>query len=423
MIFSRFMRVMRNQTAPEVMTLPELIDASGMSNSAGQNVTAERSKNIATAYRCGNILSDDFAKMPLQTFISKLPGQITRVKPDIRVQNIAYLLEVCPNRWMTPFIFKKTLMLWLLYWGNAYVWQPPRGPGQRRELFILNAAATWPMYDLQTGELWYETTFASGETRMLPDVEVLHLMINSIDGINGRSVVTYARESLGRQLGAYETQGKFYAQGLNASGILWSAGELDKAARMKTRDALEESIGMGSSNAYRIALIDNKYTKFEQITMRPVDMQFLEGMGENDLEIANFFGMPLYKLNMGKQSYNSNEQANLDYLTTTLDPHLVQMEQAAALRWLTEDEQNYTYFRFNRDVLLRTDAKTRSEVIDKRIQSGVLTPNEGRAIDDLSAFEGGDSHYIPANTGQILPDGSIKSGAATPTAAQTGGKA
>jgi HK97 family phage portal protein len=234
-------------------------------------------------------------------------------------------------------------------------------------------------------------------------------------------VVTYARESLGRQLGAYQTQGKFYSQGLNASGILWMAGELNKEAREKTRNVFEEAMS-GSENAYRLAIMDNKATKFEPITMKPTDMEFLASIGENDLEIANFFGMPLYKLNMGKQTYNSNEQANLDYLNTTLDPYLIQMEEASRLRWLTEEEQNYTYIRFNRDALLRTDAKTRSEVIDKRIQSGVLTPNEGRAIDDLSGFEGGDSFYIPANTGQILPDGSIKSGAATPAGAQTGGK-
>jgi HK97 family phage portal protein len=107
--------------------------------------------------------------------------------------------------------------------------------------------------------------------------------------------------------------------------------------------------------------------------------------------------VPLYKLNQGKQSYQSNEQQNLDYLNTTLDPYLVQWEQAAALKWLTEAEQNSMYFRFNRDALLRTDAKTRGETLEKAIFSGRLTPNEARQIEDLSAYTGGDDHYIPAN--------------------------
>lgn len=405
-VITRVWKAIRNQTSPEILSIPEYLDARGLIASSGQTVTAESSKNISTAYRCINVLSDDFAKMPMQTFINRVAGTIERLRPSNTIQNVAWLLEISPNRWMTPFVFKKTLMQWLLCYGNAYAWMPPRSQGGRREIFVLNSAATYPLYDLH-GNLWYQTTFANGETRYLPDVEVLHMVINSLDGINGRSVITYARESLGRQLGAYETQAKFYAQGLNPGGILWMNGDVDGTARAKVRDAYEAAMG-GSSNAYRLAVMDNKVSKFEPITMKPVDAQFLEGIAENDLEIANFFGMPLYKLNMGKQAYSSNEQQNLDYLSTTLDPYLVQMEQAAALRWLSEEEQNYTYFRFNRDVLLRTDAITRASIIEKRIQSGVLTPNEGRQIDDLSAFEGGDSHYIPANIAIIGVDGSPK---------------
>jgi HK97 family phage portal protein len=210
-------------------------------------------------------------------------------------------------------------------------------------------------------------------------------------------------------LGAHETQGKFFAQGLNPSGILWSAGELSKDGRDKVRDTFQESMS-GSSNAYKLAVIDSKFTKFEQITMKPTDAQFLESIAQNDAEICNFYGVPLYKLNMGKQSYQSNEQQNLDYLNTTLDPFLVQWEQAAALKWLSDEEQNYTYFRFNRDVLLRTDAKTRAETIEKRILSGQMTPNEGRQIEDLSAYPGGDAHYVPGNMARVGDDGSLLMG-------------
>jgi HK97 family phage portal protein len=166
----------------------------------------------------------------------------------------------------------------------------------------------------------------------------------------------------------------------------------------------------GSSNAYRLAVMDAKISKFEVITMKPVDAQFLESINATDMQIANFFGMPAYKLNMGKQSYESNEQQDLDYLKTTLDPYLVQWEQAAALRWLSEAEQNYTYFRFNRDVILRTDAKTRTGILKDKIQSGQMTPNEARQIEDMPAYEGGDAHYIPANMAMVGADGTLIGG-------------
>jgi len=360
-----------------------------------QYVTAETSKNVATAYRCINILSDDVAKLPLQTFISRGVGQIERVKPNVQLENISWLLEISPNRYMTPLVFKKMAIMWLLSYGAAYIWQPPRRAGQRRELFVLRSDETRPIFDVN-GNLWYQTKFANGEEKLLPDVEVMVLLINSVDGVSGRSVITYARETLGRQLSAYDTQDKFYQQGLTPGGVAYFAGDLSKEAREKVRSSYSEAIS-GSGNAGKLAVFDSKVTKFEVISMKPVDAQFLESIMENDSEIANFFGMPLYKLNQGKQSYQSNEQQNLDYLNTTLDPYLVQFEQAAAIKLLSEREQNDTYFRFNRDALLRTDAKTRTETLEKRIFSGQLTPNEARQIEDMPAYDGGERFYMPAN--------------------------
>lgn len=367
-------------------------------------ITAESSRNIATAYRCINVLSDDVAKLPLQTFVNMTPGQIDRVKPSNRMENISWLLEVSPNRWMTPLVFKKLAITWLLTYGAAYVWQPPRAAGRRRELFILPTNVTTPYFD-QAGQLWYEVKMPGEVPRNYPDVEVLSLLINSTDGVTGKSVIAYARDTMGRQLANYATQNKIAGKGLNPAGIAWMSGELDKEARKKVRQTYEEALRESG-----IAIFDPRVTKFEAITLKPTDAQFLESIQENDVEIANFFGVPLYKLNQGKQSYQSNEQQNLDYLNTTLDPYLVQWEQAAALKWLTETEQNYTYFRFNRDALLRTDAKTRAETLEKRIFSGQLSPNEARQIEDQSSYPGGDSKYIPANMGVILPDGSLKTG-------------
>ena len=394
MIIRNAIRSIRNETG-KTYTLPELVESYGLVTSSGQVVTPETSRNVATAYRCMNILSDDIAKMPLQVFSRKVEGKIERIRPSYRMQNISWLLEKKPNRWMTPFKFKKKLILDLLNWGNGFAWFPQPG----REIFILNSSQTRPYFDT-SGNLWYRTVFSNGEEKFLPEVEVIHLLINAADGITGHSVISFARETLGRQMGAYETQGKFFAQGLNPGGIVWMDGEVDKKAREKVRGSFEEAMS-GSKNAYRLAVLDNKVSKFESITVNPDDAQFLESMEANDVQIANFYGMPLFKLNMGKQAYNSNEQANLDYLSTTLDPYLVQSEEEFAAKLLSEQDQETTYLRFNRDVLLRTDAKTRTETIAKRITTGQLSPNEGRDIEDLSGYPEGDGFWMQSNVAKI----------------------
>ncbi len=386
----------KNIATPPTWTRPELVSTLGLQSASGQTVSAETANNVATAYRCVNIISDDIAKMPLQTFTSRRSGDIDRLRANAFQQNIAYRLEKKPNRWQTPFQFKKRVITWLLHYGNAYVWKPPRSGN---ELWILSSNVTYPVFD-PAGNLWYLTRFRSStRDEPIPSEEILHLMINSDEtGFLGRGVIRYARDTIGRQMSAHAMQNTLYKSGLSAAGILWLNGESKPEQRKKVREMYEETMS-GADNADRIAVLDKTISKFEPITMKPTDVQFLQGMQQNDAEIANFYGLPLHKLNMGKQSYESNAQQQLDYLTTTLDPYAVQWEEAAALKWLSEAEQEYTYFRFERSVLLRSDPKSRGDYLNGAINNGRMSPNEARQIEDRTADKSPAANklYMPVN--------------------------
>lgn len=408
MILSNLLRTVLNVPMPEPgappikpETHPGILRVWGGYTKTGKSVSAETAKTIATAYRCGNILSDDIASLPFQVF-QKKERSIVQVDTDAVTRNTAYLMEIEPNRWMTPFLFKKTIIMWLVYYGNAYIWEPVSG---YREWFILDADKTWPEFD-KDGGLWFKTMFPNGKEEHIPSAEILHLMINSTDGLSGKSVLTYARETMGRQLGAHETQDSIYSQGLNPAAAIYVDGELNKEARDKIKDSYLAAV-KGSENSGGVAVFDNRIAKFETITMKPSDAQFLETVAATDAEIANFFGMPLHKLNLGKQSYESNSAQQLDYLSTTLNPYLVQWEQAGRLKWLRAEERGNTYLRFIREALLWMDAKTRAEYLKGMVLCGLMTPNEARQVNDLSAYEGGDTYYIPSNMARVLKDGSL----------------
>jgi HK97 family phage portal protein len=301
---------------------------------------------------------------------------------------------------MTPKDFKYSISMWQLFWGDAYIWFPL---SSYNELFILPASSTHPVFD-KSGNIWYQTIFPNGKQETLPAVEVMHLMINSADGITGRSVLSFARETIGRQLGAHETQDKILGKGLNPTSVITVNGEVSPDARKKIKDSYIHSVEEDG-----VAIFDNKITKYESLTLKPIEAQFLETTNATDIEIANFFNFPAYKLNMGKEAYNSNEQQDLDYLKSTLNPYLIGWEQAARINWLSAFEQSTTYFKFNRAALLQTSAKDRSQYLKDQIMSGQLTPNEARKINDESPYEGGDGHYIPANMALVNDDGSLAS--------------
>lgn len=393
-------QAIRNLVKPN-WTRPELLEGFVYTTASGQSVSPETAKAISTVYRCANIISNDVAKMPLQQYVSR-GGDSQRVRPDAFRRNMAYLVEVQPNRWQVPLVFRKTAMLWLLFWGNAYIWMPP---GSRREMYVLPSNCTEP-YVSNDGQVRYRLGL-DGSIDDIPAVEVMHLMINSTDGLSGKGVLTYARETVGRRQGANEAMNKLYAQGLMPGAMAHFEGDLSKEARAKVQSAYSEAVS-GSNNAGRLLVLDGKVQKFEVIPISANDMQFLQSIAATDAELANFFELPLYKLNMGKEAYNSNEQQNLDYLATTLDPYLVQWEQAAALRWLTAEEQAYSYWRFNRDSLLRTDAKTRNENLKTKVLSGQMEINEARQVEDLPRLAGGDVLLIPSNMAVMGRDGAIR---------------
>ena len=70
-----------------------------------------------------------------------------------------------------------------------------------------------------------------------------------------------------------------------------------------------------------------------------------------------------------------------------------------------EDEINYKLFdgsddfvKFNVDVILRADFKTKIETLRTAIYSGQMTVNEARAIDDREAQPGGDKLIVNGGT-------------------------
>jgi len=375
---------------PNASPRPDYAPSWGYTSESGERVSVAGAQSIATAYRAKNIISDDVAKMPLQV-IQRVGRDIEQVPPNAVTRNMAYLLQISPNLWgWTPFLFKKANIEWLLFYGNTYMWSPIAGP---RQLLILPADKTVPVFDLE-GNLWYRHTFSSNVTEYIPSVEILHLMINpDSTGFIGRGVITFARETFGRQLAARKTQGMFYRQGFMPAAYMQMAGELNAEARQKVRDAYEETMS-GSKNAYRLAVFDQRITKFEPINIQLKDAQFLESIDATDRDICNFFGLPEHMLNRGKEAYNSNEQKYIEYLQGTLDSYLVPWEEAARIRWLSREEQGNTYFRFIREALLRMDSKARAEKNEIQIRSGQLSPNEAREKDDMSAYPEGDKHYI-----------------------------
>ena len=107
-------------------------------------------------------------------------------------------------------------------------------------------------------------------------------------------------------------------------------------------------------------------------------------------EISRFSGVPKHMLQTGKESYNSNAQQRLNYVTDTLLPYVVQWESEDSYK-LTGPKLRETgaYIHGNVEALLRADPGTRADFYVKLIEHSVMCPDDARAKEEYNPIPGG----------------------------------
>ena len=138
--------------------------------------------------------------------------------------------------------------------------------------------------------------------------------------------------------------------------------------------------------------------KYKPISVSQKDAQFVENAELSIRDIARFFGVPLYKLQEGKQSYNSNEQNAIEYVTGTLHPIVTAYEQAFTSVLLTPKEiAEGLEIRMNMMAELRGDSTARGNWYRTMHDIGAYSVNDVLALEDMPDVEGGDEHVASLN--------------------------
>ena len=137
--------------------------------------------------------------------------------------------------------------------------------------------------------------------------------------------------------------------------------------------------------------------KIENLSnVKLADSQFIELKQYSAIQIAAAFGIkPVQIGDYTKSSYASSEAQQLAFLVDTLLFIVKQYEDEINYKLFDESED---FVKFNVDVILRADFKTKIETLRSAIYSGQMTVNEARAIDDREALPGGDKLIVNGGT-------------------------
>lgn len=370
----------------------------------GDAVTSSAASNamkLSAVNRCIEVLSDSIGKLPVYVM-----DRETRERVDHWLND---LLTVRPNEAQTPTAMKKMVEANVECTGNGYLWIS-RDPStlRPRELIPVPGELVTAWLDTE-GHVWYSVIQPfTGEPMTVHRMDMVHIMGYSRNGWQGISTLQRASETIGAARAAQQYNLNYYVNGGQPAGVLQTATDLSgtvtttingEEVKISKKELLRrdwEKRHAGPSNAARIAILDFGL-EYKPIAVSNRDAQFVEQTELSVQDIARFFGVPLYKLQAGKQSYSSNEQNAIEYVVGTLHPKVTAYEEELVYKLLPPGEARRYRVRMNMMAELRGDYASRGTWYRVMREIGAYSVNDIRALEDLSDVEGGDDRYASLN--------------------------
>lgn len=348
--------------------------------------------SIATVFRCVKLLSESVANLPLQ-YVKRKDG----VFADANNPRLDYLLNVQPDYAINAFDFWRQVVQELLLDGNAYIVPVYNNASMELDRLVLCGRGTVShdtlndRYDVYDAE---NSIYGS-----YTEDEIIHIkgltLRNSKKGV---SVLTYAQLTMGiAATGDQETQNRF-ANGGNVRGIVSNDtsvrgfGEYQDRQLEKTAENLDSRFQGGE----RIVSLPGQ-VDFKQISLSSTDMQFLESRKFTVIEICRFFSVPpTFVYADTSNNYKTVEQADVDFLSHTLNPLLRNIEIELRRKLIAPELCHKYKFKFDRRELFACDLNGMMNYGSKLLQLGT-TVNEVRRMNNLTPVEGGDMVLVSAN--------------------------
>ena len=333
----------------------------------------EQALGHVAAFASANLLANSVRILPVDEFTGRDPNQRLVTSPD------ALLLDPSGEQigwgsWIWQVVMQTALR------GNAIGRIVERdGNLVPKTITLLDSTQVRVSRDNKSGTVW-----SVGGARV-PTSDIWNFRMYPMPGaVGGLSVIQQHARMIGLGMSSVDWLNSIFEDGAIPTGIITT----DNAINADAAKTIKERV-MSTLRGSREPIVLGKGVNYQQVAMSPADMALIQQQQWSSTEVARIFGPGVPEL-LGYSSDNSMTYANIGqrmqhFLTLTLEPWLDALEDSlsrliAQPRWV----------QFNRDALLRTDTASRYVTYQQAVNTGWLTINEVRALEDRPPVLWGD---------------------------------
>lgn len=349
-----------------------------IANPSGAVINSKTAFEIVSFWSAVSLISDTIATLPIDSYIRQdgtrrpyRPRPAWVDQPDVDLTRQAHYQQVLVS---------------LLVSGNSYTRVFRNSNGDVVNLLVLDPQTV----KVDRSALGRKIFIVDKEDKALTSDDVIHITdLIEPGALTGMSRVERLKEALGLSSAMQSFAARFFGQGATTQGIIEFPGNLTPDQAKNLRDGFD-SAHRGFRRAHKTGVLSGGAT-YKQTTVAPDQAQMIESRRFSVEEIARAFNIPLSFMGIpGTQSYASVEQNAIQFVTHTLRPYIEKLEWAYSRLLPVE-----AFLKFNVDGLLRGDFNSRISAYATGLQSGFMSVNDVRKLEDLSPAEGGDQYRVP----------------------------
>lgn len=371
MVFDRFFE----QRAIDFQTVFESGDDIAIGTLSATNINDETVFQVNAVYSAVSLIADTISTLPMGCYIRvNDKREVFEPKPDwVKKPDVDLPREA----------FYNSLIVSLLLDGNAFVRVFSNRQGRIINLTVLNPL-TVEIKRNGVGRVQFQV---EGEGKPLTSEEILWIPDVVRPGVlRGVSRVKALKENFGLAMALEKFAATFFGTGTNLNGIIEFPGNMTAEQAKNLADGFDNR-HRGWRRGHRTGVLSGGAV-FKPTQVDPGQSQALEARRMAVEDICRAFNIPPHLLGIpGTTSYASVEQNNLAWITHGLRPIVTKIEGAFStlLDRLPRGEE--AYIKFNMDGLVRADLQSRASSYSTGLQSGYLTINDVRALEELAPMD------------------------------------